>query len=156
MRKLSDLTRKTLGSSTGETDLGAGVAGRVLLLTSHLEQLCLEALASHMPGLDKQTEKALFQGLGPLGSFSARISLAKALGLISPKQAHELHKLRKLRNAFAHSRSPLDWSHPQIRALTAALEGGATDRPSRVFVAALEASLLALKKAVKPTGGPKS
>lgn len=156
MRKLSDITRKTLGRSTGETDLGAGVAGRVLLLTAHLEHLCFEALVSHMPGLDKRTEKELFHGLGPLGSFSARISLAKALGLISAKEALDLHKLRKLRNQFAHSSIPLGWSHPRIKALTATFDGGRSERPSRAFVGALKAALLALQNATKPTAPPKS
>ena len=39
----------------------------------------------------------------PLGSFSARIDMAFRLGLIGHRLSRDLHRLRKIRNDFAHS-----------------------------------------------------
>jgi hypothetical protein len=44
----------------------------------------------------------LFDGMGPLNSFSAKIDLAFRLGLIDSGLAHSIHTVRKLRNDFAH------------------------------------------------------
>jgi len=41
-------------------------------------------------------------GNAPLGTFSARIKTARALGLITEDERHDLDILRDLRNAFAH------------------------------------------------------
>ena len=49
-----------------------------------------------------EKKKRLFRPEGPLGSFSARIDLAYALGLIGKKAARDLHLIRKIRNDFAH------------------------------------------------------
>lgn len=50
----------------------------------------------------------------PLGSFSARITVAKALGLISENMAAELDHIRRIRNAFAHSLRPLTFDHDDV------------------------------------------
>jgi hypothetical protein len=44
----------------------------------------------------------LFDAMGPLSSFSAKIDLAYRLGLVDAELAHSLHTIRKLRNDFAH------------------------------------------------------
>ncbi|MGA7562926.1 MAG: MltR family transcriptional regulator [Desulfobaccales bacterium] len=44
----------------------------------------------------------LFKSVGPLATFSARIDIAYAFGLISPLERRDLHLLRKIRNDFAH------------------------------------------------------
>ena len=44
----------------------------------------------------------LFDGMGPLSSFSAKIDLSHRLGLIDSDLAHSIHTIRKLRNDFAH------------------------------------------------------
>ena len=46
----------------------------------------------------------LFSGPGaPLGNFSARIDMAFRLGLIGHRLSRDLHRLRQIRNDFAHS-----------------------------------------------------
>lgn len=51
---------------------------------------------------DDSILKVLFEGYGPLATFSARIDLAYGLGYIAPMQRRDLHLIRKIRNIFAH------------------------------------------------------
>lgn len=48
-------------------------------------------------------EDALFTNQGPCSTFSSKITLAFALGLISPDERRDLDLLRKIRNTCAHS-----------------------------------------------------
>lgn len=100
-----------------ELIMSAGPHGVVLALTQTVDNLLTALVRDHMPSLDKRTEEALFSGTGALATFSARIYLAKALGLIEPKLAAELHKLRKFRNMFAHSTKVLDFNDKEVAGL---------------------------------------
>ena len=57
----------------------------------------------------------------PLGTFSARVKMAYALGLIAEDQYADLEHLRKIRNEFAHSWKLISFSEPRIAAHIAAL-----------------------------------
>lgn len=147
MVRLTSLVRRS-SASRGQLDLGTSVAGRVLLVTARLDQLTERVVASNMPGLDKKTQAALFGGMGPLHSFSARIHIAKAMGIISAHDAAELHKLRKLRNEFAHSGIPLDWSDSKVRSLVAGLDGAQGQKPSRAYANAVSTLTTKLEAAI--------
>jgi DNA-binding MltR family transcriptional regulator len=45
----------------------------------------------------------IFSAYGPLGSFSAKIDMSYCLGFISNGDHAELHRVRRIRNEFAHS-----------------------------------------------------
>jgi mannitol operon repressor len=51
----------------------------------------------------KAVEELLTGGFAPLGTFSARIKVAVALGLISDEEYRDCEVMRKVRNAFAHN-----------------------------------------------------
>ena len=55
---------------------------------------------------DKKLADKLFDGMGPLSSFSQRISIAFAFDLINAELYKDLDIIRKIRNHFAHH--PLD------------------------------------------------
>lgn len=57
----------------------------------------------------------------PLGSFSARISLCGALGLIDNFEEHECNIIRKVRNVFAHSIAGTRFHHPKVSSLCSSL-----------------------------------
>ena len=44
----------------------------------------------------------IFDGQAPLATFSARIRLASALGLLAGDEAEDLHTIREIANDFAH------------------------------------------------------
>jgi len=53
----------------------------------------------------------------PIGSFYAKLLLAKSLGLISESLFQDLNTLRELRNAFAHNIRGASFSTPSVRQL---------------------------------------
>lgn len=75
--------------------------GMALIATSYLEDILRRAIADFL--VDCKANRDLLEGFNaPLGTFSARIAAAVALGLISQEEAEEVHRLRKIRNIFAH------------------------------------------------------
>jgi len=82
-----------------------------------LERLLMRAMQPHPGGSDN-----LFDPDRPLGTFSAKISLAFRLGLLDKKVESSLQLVRKIRNDFAHSVGPAslsDSSHSnRLRELT--------------------------------------
>jgi hypothetical protein len=92
---LHDIDLNTFGVQlSAETDRACGVLGAALL-DAKLEALlrhCLSAFQDELLGNAK-----------PLGSFSARISIARALALISEDAAADFDTIRRIRNDFAHS-----------------------------------------------------
>jgi hypothetical protein len=53
----------------------------------------------------------------PLGTFSARINSAYAMGLIQSDEFHDLNVIRKIRNEFGHSWKDVDFDTQKISAL---------------------------------------
>ncbi|MGP9677415.1 hypothetical protein ACT3TC_02040 [Halomonas sp. AOP27-A1-41] len=84
-----------------ESDRGAAV-----LAGSYTENVLGKYLAYKT--IDKCSEKELFGSNGPLSTFSQRILISEAFGLVSKNTAETLHYIRKVRNYFAHH--PLDAS----------------------------------------------
>lgn len=78
-----------------ETDRGAAIVA-ASLFDNLLERILRGSMISN-------TKAKFFEGYGPMASLSAKIELARFLGLIGRGQHHSLHVIRKVRNAFAHS-----------------------------------------------------
>jgi hypothetical protein len=75
--------------------------GMVLIATSYIDDLLRQTIEAFL--LESSSTKALLEGFNaPLGSFSTRIAAATAMGLISESESKEAHRLRKIRNLFAH------------------------------------------------------
>lgn len=76
--------------------------GLVLSLSAFAEEALGELVLAFLR--DNKSSRDLFAGFNaPLGTFSARIKAAHALGLIDDEQFTDFECLRKIRNAFAHS-----------------------------------------------------
>jgi DNA-binding MltR family transcriptional regulator len=99
----------------GQTDRGAAIVG-----AAWLEESISAALESYLHPNPKSW-KRLFEGNGPLGTFSAKIDLSRLLGLTSDIINSDLHILREIRNQFAHQvvhkadQLKLGFSTPYIR-----------------------------------------
>lgn len=75
--------------------------GMVLILSGFLE----EALKKMLVGFfqEKANVHVLFEsGNSPLGSFSSRIHLCHALGILNDEELSKLNTIRGIRNDFAH------------------------------------------------------
>ena len=54
---------------------------------------------------------------GPIGTFSAKISLSFSLGLFETKTKHDLNLIRILRNGCAHADLPLRFKMPEVKTM---------------------------------------
>jgi DNA-binding MltR family transcriptional regulator len=81
-----------------------------VLIEHELDRL----LRNKLKKKDDNTWQALQSETGPLRSFSAKISMAYALGVYTEKIQHDLNVVRIVRNAFAHSKKLIDFNDPLI------------------------------------------
>jgi DNA-binding MltR family transcriptional regulator len=73
-----------------------------------------DAIAARLRKMKPQELSLIFEGNGPLATFSNRIRFGFALGIFGPKARNDLDLIRRIRNAFAHARRPLSFKTPQI------------------------------------------
>jgi hypothetical protein len=95
-----------------QTDRGAGIIG-----AAFIESLLRQALESRMRLKtleDKRAAKGLFDKMRPLSSFSAKIDLGLVLGLYRSEIRSDLHRIREIRNEFAHEKEPKDFDFQTI------------------------------------------
>jgi hypothetical protein len=119
-----------------ETDRAAGV-----LASAFLDSVLIRLLRHVLR--DGEAKKNLFRSEGPLGTYSARLDLANALGLISDETRSDLRVLGTIRNKFAHSVDVHAFEHPQIKELCARLKAAAAyEAPGDPRTAARTAFLL--------------
>ena len=90
---------RSISLRVGNLSQSATVLVAASILGTELER----ALKATMRPLDKKLAGRLFKGYGPLSSFSAKIDFAYALKITTLEIHNELHKIRDIRNAFAHT-----------------------------------------------------
>ena len=116
-----------------EQELYASPSDRsaVVMFGSFIETHLERYLASKMrDGLNSDDRQRLFDGSGVAATFSSKIILAYAFKLIGSITRHDLDLIRHLRNDFAHSRMPISFETPEVRAVCDQLQivdcGGVT------------------------------
>ena len=93
-----------------ETDRGCALMAAAYL-SDQLELLLRLTLID-----DKDVIDELLRPLSPLGSFSGRIEMCYALGLLASQTRRDLHLIRKIRNDFGHVAKILTFAEPAISA----------------------------------------
>lgn len=125
MRNLRALTRgpipeleteKHLKELAGRHDRVTAIVGGTLV-----EVQVSELLRRFMRQLSKDEENALFSGVGPLSTFSNKVRIGFAMGLISDEEYSNINYIREIRNTFAHGVRPLRFRTPEIAAVCALL-----------------------------------
>ena len=96
-------------------------AGYALIGTTIINNTLQSALQAKMVKLTKSMKARLFEGYGPLSTFSARIDVSYAIGLISEETHKHLLAAKRIRNTFAHTDDPLDFRSPTILEACSAL-----------------------------------
>jgi hypothetical protein len=96
------------GTLTPETDRGCA-----LMAAAYLD-VELEKLLAKFFVDDSSVVGELLGQSGPLGTFSSRINICYAVGLIGKKVHRDLHLIRKIRNDFAHKTGPLGFADQAI------------------------------------------
>ena len=79
-----------------------------------MEMFLQIAITTRVIPLSKEDENDLFSKAGPLATLSAMIDMGYALGLISKEVRDELHLIREIRNAFAHTIGVIDFAMPEV------------------------------------------
>ena len=81
-----------------QTDRGAA-----LIVATWLDEELRAAIKTRFVNSDFN-ETRVFEGNGPLSTFSSKIDIGYSLGLLSKQNYSDLTIIRKIRNDFAHSR----------------------------------------------------
>jgi DNA-binding MltR family transcriptional regulator len=88
--------------------------GAAIIAGAFLEDFLFEAISSWLVD-DKKALKGIFEGTGPLATFSAKIEMAYLMGLMSKRSHSSAAAVRKIRNEFAHNMGPLRFETPLIK-----------------------------------------
>lgn len=94
-----------------ETDRSAAI-----ICATVVDVALTQGLVRFLHSNKKITDK-LFEPSNALGSFSAKIDLGRLVGLYGDEAHRDLHTMRNIRNAFAHSLEIHDFKSQQIRDL---------------------------------------
>jgi hypothetical protein len=93
-----------------QTDRGAAVIAAAVL-----DEILQMLLVARFIEIGSERKDAIFTKIGaPLSSFSAKIELAFALGIMSNEARLACHLIRDIRNKFAHRIEPLLFDHPEV------------------------------------------
>lgn len=140
-----DNFKSVIDSLRSESDRAA-----VIIAGSLLDDELAALIRKVMRPLSAEDRQRLFSFDGPAGTFSSRILLAYALRLIDANDRKLLNIIREMRNACAHSRTPISFDTPELRDVTVLLltedQRGETDckklRALFIFVCALLLNIL--------------
>ena len=80
----------------GESDRAVAIVG-----AAWVEEALSDSITSFLQ-VHEEAHKRLFRSNAPLASFSSKIDLSKLLGIVSDTIWSDLHRIRDIRNEFAH------------------------------------------------------
>lgn len=133
--------RETVKELTTESDRGA-----IILAATNVEDALEVRILRSLPRLhhDNSARKRIFEADGLLATFSSKIDMAYAMGLIDRLYTKKIHLIREIRNACAHCRMPLSMKHKVLRdpcevlimGITPPIEGADAERTQLAFLLA--------------------
>lgn len=94
-----------------------GESNRAAAITAlaYIENNLVLAIMTRLRSLSADEQKIVFDDeIAPLRDFSAKVDMAFALNLYDDNVRQDLHRLRKIRNKFAHTLDVRDFDHPLI------------------------------------------
>ena len=91
-----------------QNERGAAIIGGVFL-----EDKLRVFIELRWPPISNTVRNRLFTGYGPLSSFSAKIAIAHAMGVLNTKSKSDCDKIRLIRNDAAHIGTPFSFSAPE-------------------------------------------
>ncbi|MFZ1107438.1 MAG: hypothetical protein WAN43_03675 [Rhodomicrobium sp.] len=97
-----------------------------IIAVANLEAWLADLICTKFAYSDVDTLDRLYRPEGPLSTFSCKIELAYAMGLISDEDRLELNKIKNIRNDFAHNTSIITFETQAIKELCLTLKFGGT------------------------------
>jgi DNA-binding MltR family transcriptional regulator len=114
MSKTKNLPNNLLLNKEILEELQTGTDRAKVILGATIIETQLERLLSKGLVQNNAMQKECFEFNGFLGTFSSKINAAFLLGLISKEIFNDIHRLRKLRNSFAHDLINCSFSNDSI------------------------------------------
>lgn len=124
LRNLKSYTRSRYGN---DEEVAASVAdlsaesdrGALMIAATQVEDMLEHMIVHNMPAAreSETLRKSIFEGDGPIATFSAKITIAYALGIIDAPYRRLIDLVREIRNACAHSRKPISFLTPELVAI---------------------------------------
>ena len=128
--------------------------GHAIQLATALENILKRIFTDFLHDASNTLRDKLFKYGGPLGGFSSKIDLARALGIIDAAMCRDLHAFRDVRNAFAHPpMERLKFSSPSILKEMARFEGFKTGLDPYIFFVDRYISCVAALSSIPHRGG---
>lgn len=114
--------------------------GVALITAAVVDELLRHLILKRMIEISESLQASLFdRPQAPLSSFSAKIEIAFALGVIPEEAVAEFHLVRNVRNRFAHRFEALTFDHPEIARLVRAAHKDTTLTIRQEFLASFDA-----------------
>jgi hypothetical protein len=119
---LADLSRESIDSFDAMFEFSFEMSTATdracaLIGAAALDRSLVDLLSTQFPNItDTTRERMFFSQKAVLSTFSSKIEVAHALGLIEGQDHREMTSIRRIRNAFAHSAISLKFDHPLIAA----------------------------------------
>jgi len=87
--------------------------------TSFIDFALRKAITTHFRKdiTESELNRVFDEPNSPLSNLSAKITFARALGIIQDDEVEDLNTIRAIRNAFAHSMVHVEFSHPTVSTL---------------------------------------
>jgi DNA-binding MltR family transcriptional regulator len=99
-----------------------------VVLVSRVEDWLSEAIKGNMrDDLSAKLRERLFQGYGPLSTFSAKIDFAYALSMVDADIYNDLRAVKDIRNKFAHTKDVIHFGSPEVAPIIQKLTGWKRD-----------------------------
>jgi DNA-binding MltR family transcriptional regulator len=80
------------------------------IIEGMLERIIISRLKDKEPNLIGR----LFKNKGPLSDFDSKLLIAQAFGIIERTKAEDLHRIKSVRNTFAHAPQNITFDTPEI------------------------------------------
>jgi hypothetical protein len=107
-------TEEHQGEFERQLEPGTSDRGACLLIAAQLENELEAAIVSALPKMQSDIRREMFEQDGPLATFSRKICMAAALGIIGPKTRDNFRIIRHVRNAFAHAKIPIGFETKEV------------------------------------------
>jgi DNA-binding MltR family transcriptional regulator len=79
-----------------------------------IEGMLERIIISHLRDKEPNLIGRLFKNKGPLYDFDSKILIAHAFGIIPATNAEDLHRIKSVRNTFAHATQKVTFDTPEI------------------------------------------
>ncbi|RUV04327.1 hypothetical protein EOB36_03490 [Mesorhizobium sp. M6A.T.Cr.TU.017.01.1.1] len=91
--------------------------GAIILAATNVEDMLELKILERLPTLqaDEPARKFVFEQDGPISTFSRKILMAYAMGIVDKPYRKLIDLVREIRNACAHSRQPISLQVPELQ-----------------------------------------